>query len=221
MKSGTQLLNVRSSGVKLKIIISGEISVVFNAHCSSASHPEDQISRKHNQQIMSRSWTDHEQIMDHYSHDPSLNVPQFWRHERTTFYGFIKATKRLHMVGGTDKIGEKRETTKKNKQGEDPGGKVKQRRRAVESPSKLQQPRANSRQQRNDIVTAIIESHNLIINSLLSRDFQWPSTFQSRFCSKLSTFAIVNIFLNHYQPPSPPSTTLSFSATIFMLSFLM
>jgi hypothetical protein len=106
------------------------------------------------------------------------------------------------MVGeGTDKIGEKaenrgrlekdgqrqtkkltkRNTTKKNKQGEDPGGKVKQRRRAIESPSKLQQPRANSRQQCNDIMTAITESHNLSSNSLLSRDFQWPFTFQSRF----------------------------------------
>jgi len=32
---------------KLKIIISGETNVIFNEHCSSSSHPEDQINKKH------------------------------------------------------------------------------------------------------------------------------------------------------------------------------
>jgi hypothetical protein len=56
---------------------------------------------------------------------------------------------------------------------------VKQRRRAIESPSKLQQPRANSRQQRSNIVTAITESHNLSSNSLLSRDFSGHPPFKA------------------------------------------
>jgi len=74
MKLGTQLLNVRSSGVKLKIVISCEIGVVFNPHCLSSPHPEDRINRRHSQQIM-----------DHDAHDPSWNMPHFWRHEHTTF----------------------------------------------------------------------------------------------------------------------------------------
>jgi len=73
----------------------------------------------------------------------------------------------------------KEKDNKKKKQGEDPGGKVKQRRRAIESPSKLQQPRANSRQQRSNIVTAITESHNLSSNSLLSRDFSGHPPFKA------------------------------------------
>ena len=56
---------------------------------------------------------------------------------------------------------------------------MKQRRRAIESPSKLQQPRANSRQQRSNIVTAITESHNLSSNSLLSRDFSGHPPFKA------------------------------------------
>jgi len=63
MKPGTQLLNVRSSGAKLKIVISGEIGVVLNAHYSSCPHPEDRMNKKHNQQIM--------------AHDPLRNVPHF------------------------------------------------------------------------------------------------------------------------------------------------
>ena len=39
----------------------------------------------------------------------------------------------------------------------------------------------------------------------------YSEVLQYCICSKLSTFAIVNIFLNHSQLPSPPSTTLSFT----------
>jgi hypothetical protein len=35
------LLNVRSPGAKLKIVISSEIGVVFNVYYSSTPHPED------------------------------------------------------------------------------------------------------------------------------------------------------------------------------------
>jgi len=53
MKSGIQLLNVTSLGAKLKIIIWGEIGVVFNAHCSSSPHPKTESTGN----ITSRSWT--------------------------------------------------------------------------------------------------------------------------------------------------------------------
>jgi len=85
MKSGTQLLNVRSSGTKLKIIISREFDFVFNAHCLSSPHPENRINRRHIRQIM-----------DHDAHDPSRNVPNLWRHEHPTFFGFIKTRERPH-----------------------------------------------------------------------------------------------------------------------------
>jgi len=53
--------------------------------------------------------------MDHDAHDPSRNVPHFWRHEHTTFSGFINARERLHMVGGGGGI----RWEKKQKTGED------------------------------------------------------------------------------------------------------
>ena len=52
------------------------------------SHGESRINRKHYQQIM--------------NHNPSRNVPHFWRHEHTTFSGFIKARERPHRGRGED-----------------------------------------------------------------------------------------------------------------------
>jgi len=34
--------------------------------------------------------------MDHDAHDPSRNMPHFWRHEHTTFSDFIKAREKPH-----------------------------------------------------------------------------------------------------------------------------
>jgi hypothetical protein len=69
-----------------------KIGVVLNVHCSSSPHPEDWINKKHNQQIM--------------AHDPSRNVPHFWRHEHTTFSGFYdllwlyKSQRKASHMGG-------------------------------------------------------------------------------------------------------------------------
>jgi hypothetical protein len=38
------------------------------------------------------------------AHDPSRNVPHFWRHEHTTFSGFIKARERPHSGGSRGQI---------------------------------------------------------------------------------------------------------------------
>ena len=88
MESGTQLITVRSLGAKLKIAKTRYKRRRFEP-LFIISHPEDQINRKHCQQIM--------------DHDPSRNVPHFWRHEHTIFSGFIKARERPHRRRGRRK----------------------------------------------------------------------------------------------------------------------
>jgi hypothetical protein len=51
-------------------------------------------------------------------HDPSRNVPHFWRHENTTFSSFIKSRERPHRRGRSKREWTERDSERVKRKGD-------------------------------------------------------------------------------------------------------